>query len=313
MRFSKLPFHWLLITVYCLLFSSPSLANPTPTPTIIEPELNEQEPLEGEINDAPKTEDNPLLRPDLDSLIENKIAEDIWQQLKGQLPCIESTQNCIFQLQAIALSSSPILRELDTRIEEAENRIAEARSNNLKTINVNTFSPFLQVLLGVTLGGAQLNKDSPIVANPLTLIFGNFFGNLAGELLGGLFKWQNLQVSGDTASRSIAVADLQIKVAELQRNRAQTADRIREIVLLETLKLEEIARDFQISQEIARRERARIEIIRVSYQFGQGSSESYLAQLSAYDRFKATTWREWSKLRSQLVKVKILVLGVQEN
>jgi hypothetical protein len=313
MRFSKLPFHWLLITVYCLLFSSPSLANPTPTPTIIEPELNEQEPLEGEINDAPKTEDNPLLRPDLDSLIENKIAEDIWQQLKGQLPCIESTQNCIFQLQAIALSSSPILRELDTRIEEAENRIAEARSNNLKTINVNTFSPFLQVLLGFTLGGAQLNKDSPIVANPLTLIFGNFFGNLAGELLGGLFKWQDLQVSGDTASRSIAVADLQIKVAELQRNRAQTADRIREIVLLETLKLEEIARDFQISQEIARRERARIEIIRVSYQFGQGSSESYLAQLSAYDRFKATTWREWSKLRSQLVKVKILVLGVQEN
>lgn len=296
-----------------LLITSPSLANPTPTPTIIEPELNEQEPLEGEINDAPKTEDNPLLRPDLDSLIENKIAEDIWQQLKGQLPCIESTQNCIFQLQAIALANSPILRELDTRIEEAENRIAEARSNNLKTINVNTFSPFLQVLLTGTLGGAQLNKDSPIVANPLTLIFGNFFGNLAGELLGGLFKWQNLQVSGDTASRSIAVADLQIKVAELQRNRSTTAERVREIVLLETLKLEEIARDFQISQEIARRERARIEIIRVSYQFGQGTSESYLAQLSAYDRFKATTWREWSKLRSQLTKVKILVLGIQEH
>jgi hypothetical protein len=296
-----------------LLITSPGLANPTPTPPIISPELNEQEPVEGEINDAPKTEDNPLLRPDLDSLIENKIAEDIWQQLKGQLPCIESTQSCIFQLQAIALGNSPILRELDTRIEEAENRIAEARSNNLKTINVNTFSPFLQVLLTGALGGAQLNKESPVIANPLTLIFGNFFGNLAGELLGGLFKWQNLQVSGDTASRSIAVADLQIKVAELQRNRSTTAERVREIVLLETLKLEEIAGDFQISQEIARRERARIEIIRVSYQFGQGSSESYLAQLSAYDRFKATTWREWSKLRSQLVKVKILVLGVQES
>ncbi|WP_206669379.1 hypothetical protein [Microcystis aeruginosa] len=43
----------------------------------------ETEPVEGEINDAPRTEDNPLLRPDLDSLIENKIAEDVWSQLKG--------------------------------------------------------------------------------------------------------------------------------------------------------------------------------------------------------------------------------------
>ncbi|MFM7790175.1 MAG: hypothetical protein ACKO90_19260, partial [Microcystis panniformis] len=101
----------------------------------------ETEPVEGEINDAPKTEDNPLLRPDLDSLIENKIAEDVWNQLKGDLPCIESTQGCILQLQSLALSRSPILREMDARIEEAENRIAEARSSNLKTINVSTFSP----------------------------------------------------------------------------------------------------------------------------------------------------------------------------
>ncbi|WP_206669378.1 hypothetical protein [Microcystis aeruginosa] len=69
-------------------------------------------------------------------------------------------------------------------------------------------------------------------------------------------------------------------MAELQRNRAESANRLRELVLIETLKLEEIARDFQIQQEIARRERARIEIIRISYRFGQGNSEGYLSQLS---------------------------------
>lgn len=292
----------LLILIALAFLPLKILANPTPIPPTVEEVIpTETEPIE---------EDNPLLRPDLDSLIENKIAEDVWSQLKGDLPCIESTESCILQLQSLALSRSPILREMDARIEEAENRIAEARSSNLKTINVNTFSPFLQVLLGAA---AQINKDSPLIANPLTLIFGNILGNIAGELLGGLFNWQGLQGGGEAASRVIAIGDLQIKVAELQRNRAESANRLRELVLIETLKLEEIARDFQIQQEIARRERARIEIIRISYRFGQGNSEGYLSQLSGYDRQKAQVWREWSRMRSQLIKVKILVIGVEEN
>jgi len=292
----------LLILIALAFLPLKILANPTPIPPTVEEVIpTETEPIE---------EDNPLLRPDLDSLIENKIAEDVWSQLKGDLPCIESTKSCILQLQSLALSRSPILREMDARIEEAENRIAEARSSNLKTINVSTFSPFLQVLLGAA---AQINKDSPLIANPLTLIFGNILGNIAGELLGGLFNWQGLQGGGEAASRVIAIGDLQIKVAELQRNRAESANRLRELVLIETLKLEEIARDFQIQQEIARRERARIEIIRISYRFGQGNSEGYLSQLSGYDRQKAQVWREWSRMRAQLIKVKILVIGVEEN
>ncbi|MEG3440396.1 hypothetical protein V0288_24930 [Pannus brasiliensis CCIBt3594] len=304
----------LLPSLSIALFPLASLANPTPTPPPVEQTIpTEQEPVESEITDAPKTEDNPLLRPDLDSLIENKIAEDVWTQLKGELPCIDSSENCIMQLQALALSKSPVLKEMDARIEEAENRISEARSNNLKTINVSTFSPFLQVLLTGTFPGAKLNKTAPIVTNPLTLIFGNVLGNLAGDLLGGLFNWQGLQGGGDAAARSIAIGDLQIKVAELQRNRAEAANKLRELVLVETLKMEEIARDFQIQQEIARRDRARMQIILVSYRFGQGTSESYLAELSAYDRQKATVWREWSRMQSQLTKVKILVVGVPEN
>ncbi|AIE76254.1 hypothetical protein [Synechocystis sp. PCC 6714] len=56
---------------------------------------------------------------------------------------------------------------------------------------------------------------------------------------------------------------------------------------------------------IAKRDKQRLEIARVSYRFGEGDSERYLAQLSSYDRQKAATFREWSRLSSQVIKVKI--------
>ena len=307
----------ILAVVICLQLPLVTVAqseNPTPTPPKVKapPLPNEQEEIPEELNEAPNREDNPLLPPDLNSLIEKKISEDIWAELKGELPCIDSSEGCILQLQSRALSASPILKELDLRIEEANNRIAEAQFNNKKTINVNTFSPYLQVLLQGLFPPARANVQSVPIVNPLTFIFGSFFGDLAGQLFGKLFNWQGLITTQDATNRQIAIADLQIKVAELQRGRAEAAQKLRETVMLETLKLEEVAREFQIQQEIAKRDRARMQIIKVSYTFGEGNSEGYLGQLSAYDRQKAATWREWSRMRTQLTRVKIIVLGVEE-
>jgi inner membrane protein len=64
---------------------------------------------------------------------------------------------------------------------------------------------------------------------------------------------------------------------------------------------------------IAKRDKQRLEIAKVSYRFGEGDSERYLAQLSSYDRQKAATFREWSRLRNQVVQVKLLVLGTGED
>lgn len=80
-------------------------------------------------------------------------------------------------------------------------------------------------------------------------------------------------------------------------------------MVTEAKKLEEVARAFQIQQEIGKRDHDRLEIFKVSYRFGEGTSENYLNQLSAYDREKAQTWREWARLRSQLTRVRILVKG----
>lgn len=305
---------WMKSIIILILMGIPPVSgqeNPTPTPPVeVNPVPNENEEIPEELNEEPTGQENPLLPPDLDSLIDKKISEDVWSQLKEGLPCVDASQQCIAQLQALALGANPVLRELDQRIEEANTRIEEAKVNNTKTINITTLSPFLQAAFSGSLTPLRTSKDAVPVANPLNLIFGNFFANIFGNALQSIFPWQG--TANDTIT-SISIADLQIKVAELQRGRAQAADTLREKVLLEALKLEEIAREFQVQQEIAKRDKARLEIIKVSYEFGEGDSVGYLGQLSAYDRQKAETWRQWSRLRAQLTKVKILVLGTEDN
>jgi hypothetical protein len=112
---------------------------------------------------------------------------------------------------------------------------------------------------------------------------------------------------------AIAIEDLQVKVAELQRGRAEAAQQIREKITLIVLELDIAKREFQIAQEVARRDGDRLKIIEVSYRFGEGSSEAYLAQLSAMDAKKAAVFKQWSKMRTQLELLKILVLNEDEG
>ncbi|AIE73577.1 MULTISPECIES: hypothetical protein [unclassified Synechocystis] len=59
-----------------------------------------------------------------------------------------------------------------------------------------------------------------------------------------------------------------------------------------------------IDLAITKRDKQRLEIAKVSYRFGEGDSEQYLAQLSSYGPQKAATFQEWSRLSSQVIKVK---------
>jgi hypothetical protein len=267
---------------------------------------------EVELQKEPTGESNPFLNPELDDLIDKKISGDVWVSLLGELPCSTTTTECITQLQNTAIQNSALLRELDTRIEEANNRIDEAKKNNLDSIAISTFSPFLQTFLYSSLGPVSNGVETP-VNNPFRLIFGNLLGSLLGQGLGVIFNWSSVAATDAQQGRAIAISDLQVKVAELQRNKAEIADKLRERVTLEALKLEETARDFQIEKEIAKRDKQRLEISKISYKFGEGDSKQYLGELSSYDRQKATTWRQWSRLRSQLVLVKLLVLGDKDE
>lgn len=113
-------------------------------------------------------------------------------------------------------------------------------------------------------------------------------------------------------SREIAISDLQVKLAEIQRERAELANQVKEKVALAVFDFDTSRREFQISQEVAKRESARMQLIEVEYRLVQGDSNSYLAQLTSLDARKAQTFRAWASLRSQLEKIKLLVLGTPD-
>ncbi len=129
----------------------------------------------------------------------------------------------------------------------------------------------MQTFLYSTLGPVSNGVESP-VNNPFRLIFGNLASALLGQGLGWLFNWSAIAATDAQQSRSIKIGDLQIKIVELQRNRAEIADKLREKVVKEALKLEGYARNFQIDKEIAKREKQRLEISKISYKFGECDS-----------------------------------------
>jgi len=114
--------------------------------------------------------------------------------------------------------------------------------------------------------------------------------------------------------RQIAISDLEIKVAEIENKRGELASEIREKVLLEVLDFDQYRREFQIAQEIARRDTLRVQILAQGYQFaaeGNLSTPEYLSELSRLDGEKAQVWRSWTHLRTQLTRVKLLILGAE--
>jgi hypothetical protein len=54
-------------------------------------------------------------------------------------------------------------------------------------------------------------------------------------------------------------------------------------------------------------------LYKVSYRFGQSSTEAYLGQQSSLDKQKASVLREWAQMRSQLEKIKLIVLANKEE
>lgn len=118
---------------------------------------------------------------------------------------------------------------------------------------------------------------------------------------------------GDQAAqeRGIAIADLQVKVAEIENKWGDVAQALREQVMLHTLEFDQTRREFQISQEIARRAVLRLKILDQSYRFAVGNLDTprYLQEISAIDQQKAQTFSAWAKLRSQLTRIKLMVLG----
>lgn len=248
----------------------------------------------------------------------------MWKSLISPLPCLETTTTCVAQLQSKAVSNSPILKKIDESITVIETRIDEANKSNKQSINVAVFEPALQYFLsrnttaGQTTGqtgqttqaqpgGGLLNNLFGIFTRPVSFI--NELASVIGIPLLRRFTGGNQEQK----AASIAIADLRIKTEELRKSKEEIASKTRDAVQFAVLEFDVRSREFQIQQAIAKREIQRFELYKVSYRFGNSTTEAYLAQQSSLDKQKASVLREWAQMRSQLEKIKLLVLANVEK
>ena len=252
----------------------------------------------------------------LDKLIELQINDDLWKSMLGKLPCLEANDQCMATLQNAAIANSKMLKAMDERIEVIDQKIAEATKNNQKTIALGVFEPLVQSYLRIdeiqTPGQPVqrrgfFDKLADIFIKPLSS---------ANEILSliGLPLFRN-STGGDIAAqqRSIAIGDLSVKLAELKNKRAEVADKLREQVILSVLDFDQVRRDFQITQEIVKRESTRMKLLEVAYRFGQGDTDGFMARQTQFDQKKADTYRQWARMRSQMARIKLIVLGANEE
>lgn len=261
---------------------------------------------------------------EIDKLIQVQINDDMWKSLISPLPCLDTTTACISSLQGLAVTNSPINSRIQQSIEKIEEKIEEANKSNKQSIQLAIFEPALQYFLrqsgtaapatGQTAGqtgqapatqsgGGIINNVLSIFTRPVGLI--NDVLNVIGIPLFRSFTGGNQEQK----QAAIAISDLRVKVEELRKSKEEIAIKTRDSVLFSVLEFDVRSREFQIQQAIAKREIQRFELYKVSYRFGSSSTEAYLGQQSSLDKQKASVLREWAQMRSQLEKIKLIVLA----
>ncbi|WP_445248246.1 hypothetical protein [Microcoleus sp. OTE_8_concoct_300] len=243
------------------------------------------------------------------------------------LPCLDTSSACVQQLQGLAVSNSPINSKIGESIETIEEKINEATASNKQSIQLAIFEPALQYFLrqnsapvatgqstgqtGQTAttqsGGGFINNVLSIFTRPVGLV--NDLLNVIGLPLFRSFSGGNQEQK----QAAIAISDLRVKVEELRKSKEEIAIKTRDSVLFSVLEFDVRSREFQIQQAIAKREIQRFELYKVGYRFGQSSTEAYLAQQSSLDKQKASVLREWAQMRSQLEKIKLIVLANKDE
>jgi hypothetical protein len=293
----------------------------TPTPTNNsdgnndDTAVDDQDPEQAESESdtvVPKTEQNPFAKPDIDKLIQQQFNEDMWRVMRGGLPCLETSASCLQQLQERAILQSPLLKEIDTRISEANNKINEAKARNQKSIQLSVLTPALQYLLGpAPTPGARQPRG---ILDNLGGLFRGDTGiiNALFNVIGIPFFQATTGGNADAQRNALAVSDIQVKIAELQRSRAQLADTIRDKVAVSLVKFDEARTQYQTSQIVGMRSTEQFKIYELRYVRGNSDTEAYLARQNQLDNQKAAVYESWAKMRRSLFEIKLLVLSVKE-
>lgn len=278
--------------------------DPDETPTIIKPSGDSGE--------------NPLNPINAGELLRSQINADLWQEMKGELPCIEPTQSCIESLQSTAVSKNPLLTDLDTKIEEITEKIEEAKATNKQSIRLSVFEPALQYFLSqsnttttTTTNNQQQQQQPGGFLNNIIGLFTRPVGTVNGLLSAiGLPLLRSLTGGNDQQkAAAIAISDLSVKVAELQRGRAELANKIKEQVSFAVIDFDLKKREFQASLTATKLKEQQTKLIQVQFASGSYDAIAMLQQESSLNSSQLQAFREWGQLKAALIRLKLLVIG----
>ena len=236
---------------------------------------------------------------------------DQWALMYQPLSCLDTSLECVQKLQSEAVANSPLIKSVDAKIQEINNKISEAKTNNRKSIDLSVFEPGLQVFLnqktvienGQTRTIGFLDRIGQIFTNP---------GSLINELLGAVGIPLLRSAYGGTdaqQSRMIQLGDLAVKIAEMERGKVELAAKIRERIQQLVLDFDAAAREFQAEQAIVVSQKRSFKIYSVTYAAGDGDTNTYLARKEQLERSKLQVFKNWAKLRAHISNIKTLVIA----
>lgn len=321
MNYSEINKVLVKVSIALVLFCLPALGQEEIIPETFEPG-SEDELIE-------LLDDNPLapLGGNLDALVNATINEDLWASMLGDLPCLAASNECVTELQQLAISNSRSLKVIAERVSLIESKVDEARERNQRSINLGTFTPLIRSYVSLETENYQTVEPNLITGNPQIVNRQRQIGlfqrlaraisnpiNAVNEVLSliGVPLFENrLNIDASAQSREIALSDLQVKIAQIEQEKQRIEDTIAAEVVNQVIEFDKYRRDFQIAQEIAKRSQLQFQLLKVDYLFGDSNTQAYLNQQTAIDEEKAAAYRAWSNLRAKLAQIKILVLGTQ--
>jgi predicted ATPase len=176
------------------------------------------------------------------------------------IPCIDSSSECIEQLTEKAIANSPELVTLDEQIALIDKRLAVA-GERIEHTSKKRWTNYLST-------------------DPL---------RIAANVFGG----------GDVQRDNIAIADLEVKSAELEadranlhRRKAEVSSQLKENVLGLVLEYEAAEREYVLAQSKLATYSQQRQLIEIDYQFGSGSTTQMLSM-----------WQQGEDLKAQVIQI----------
>ena len=204
--------------------------------------------------------------------IENNSIQNPKSKIQNELPCLDSSPKCIDVLTEAAIAHSGELQTLEERIGLLDMRLGIATDS----INYAESKLWTNYIPG---------SYSP---NPFNLI--------------NPFSWlKNIFGGGDIQREKIAIADLQLKKANvevqrarLERRYSEVQDQMREKILSLVLEYEAAGRQIAFITDQLNNHLILFKVMEIDYRFGGSSTDAYLTAIEKQER-----------LENQLIQVQI--------